>query len=678
VSLTTLALATLALVLPGIGICVAAYPPRAIDPALRVALVLPFGFAVIGLSSVTLALVGWLSAESVLAVAGAATIAAWAVAVRRGLRAQLAPLVDEVRGQRVDLGVGLAVLIGMALIRLRYSPLANFDWYGPWRYWTDGQDIASAGRVPHHTLQWGAVYSPTVNKVILNAFNGAMGYLLGDTPLPAMGALLFLATMAMAIALWALARELGLRRCAPLLPLSVMVITTNPIRADLGVYTAENWGRAIAFAALALGVRAVRNSQRWRYAVPAGVLFGTALATHMIPALICLLFLSVYALGWALLDRDLRQRALRLGAVLATAVVVVLPPLLLAGSSAGFQGASSNDYQAFPARLDPTASLEAGETRLKRPKQSGFFVTPAQIVERYVNKAGFGRSGVWAAMVTLAALLLAAAMALRLPRPLRPIAPAVVLMGVVLVAVAAAFSYRYDTLVPADFGGSRLFDYAELGTTLVVLALAEALSGWLAGRRSWLPYAALVAAVAVAAVVASPMFGPKQRAITNGNRALTLVNWVRDNTPCDARILPDRITLGTFNATTGRVSVLEGMGPYLRPDMLHTVLTQVLGANAFFRDPAAHRDYLAQQGVDYVILVTGIRVGSMKTHLGQGIDRTAFQQAPFLRQVAHTRFFTVYRVTGLAPANPTPDPRDYPWYRCGRGSLPRGSQRITV
>jgi hypothetical protein len=274
--------------------------------------------------------------------------------------------------------------------------------------------------------------------------------------------------------------------------------------------------------------------------------------------------------------------------------------------------------------------------------------------------------------------LLVVAMALRLPWPLRPIGPAVLLMAAVLVAVAAAFSYRYDTLVPADFGGSRLFDYAELGTTLLVLALAEAITGWLAIRRGWLPYATLVVATVVAAVVASPMFGPKPGAITNGKRALTLVNWVRANTPCDARILPDRITLGTFNATTGRVSVLEGMGPYLRPDMLHTVLTQVLGADAFFRDPAAHRDYLAQQAVDYVILVNRIRVGSMKNHLGQGADQTAFRRAPFLQEVAHKRFFTVYRVIGVAHANPTPDPRDYPWYRCGRGSLPRGSQRITA
>src|SRR5689334_23077031 len=171
------------------------------------------------------------------------------------------------------------------------------------------------------------------------------------------------------------------------------------------------------------------------------------------------------------------------------------------------------------------------------------------------------------------------------PRELRPIGIAVWGMGAVLLLVASAFSYRYTTLVPADFGGSRLFDYGLFGTALVGVALVEWAAIAAAARRAWLDYAVVAAVLIGFLVLASPAWGPKSTSITNGHRAINVANWIGANVPCNARMLPDRVTLGTFNATTGRVSILEGMGPYLRPSMLHPVLDEVLGANAFFHDP---------------------------------------------------------------------------------------------
>ena len=75
-------------------------------------------------------------------------------------------------------------------------------------------------------------------------------------------------------------------------------------------------------------------------------------------------------------------------------------------------------------------------------------------------------------------------------------------------------------------------------------------------------------AVAVAATVGPSRSGWEQ----NGRDSMAVLDWVDEHEPCGARILPDRVTLGTFAAATGRVSVVEGMGPYLRPAMLHTVL----------------------------------------------------------------------------------------------------------
>ena len=150
-----------------------------------------------------------------------------------------------------------------ALMRLRFSPLLNFSMFGPWRYWQDGIEIADAGRVPHQTLQWGATYTPTVSKVILNSYQAGMSYLIGASPLPAMGALLWLVAVGLACGLWALGRELGLRYTAALLPLLVLVLVDNELHRDLDVYTAENTGRMAAVCALMLGVRALRRRSGW-------------------------------------------------------------------------------------------------------------------------------------------------------------------------------------------------------------------------------------------------------------------------------------------------------------------------------------------------------------------------------------------------------------------------------
>ena len=53
--------------------------------------------------------------------------------------------------------------------------------------------LADAGRVPAQSHQWGALYTPAISKLVLNSFHGGASYLLGASPLPAMGALLWVA-----------------------------------------------------------------------------------------------------------------------------------------------------------------------------------------------------------------------------------------------------------------------------------------------------------------------------------------------------------------------------------------------------------------------------------------------------------------------------------------------------
>jgi len=252
----------------------------------------------------------------------------------------------------------------------------------------------------------------------------------------------------------------------------------------------------------------------------------------------------------------------------------------------------------------------------------------------------------------------------RFPPELRPLGLFVVLLGAVIVAIALAFSYRYDTYIPGTFGPHRLYDYACLLGVLLLLGCAEFAVGLLGRVRRWLPTAVCAGAIVLTAAGVAYAGAPaRQGWRENGDRALQVTNWVDANIPCGSRLLVDRLTLGTFAAETGRVSVAEGMGPYLRPSELHTVLDIVLGAHAFFENPAAHRAFLQEHRVNYVLVLKNVRIGSMVNTLEQGVDPQAFRSVPFLHLVHSDGTMDVYSVQG-SPASPQPDPRRFSGLDC--------------
>jgi hypothetical protein len=247
---------------------------------------------------------------------------------------------------------------------------------------------------------------------------------------------------------------------------------------------------------------------------------------------------------------------------------------------------------------------------------------------------------------------------------LRPLGVFVVLLAAVLLGFALLFSYRYGTYIPGTFGPHRLYDYACLLALLLVLGCLDQAVGLLSRLRAGLP--AIVCAVAVLATAATAAYAgaPARHGWQqNGRRAEHVTSWVDANLPCSSRLLVDRLTLGTFAAETGRVSVAEGMGPYLRPSELHTVLDLVLGAHSFFQDPSAHRAFLQKQMVDYVLVLKNVRVGSMVNTLEQGVDPASFDGVPFLRLVHSDATMDVYQVVDPAHGSP-PSPRNYAGFDC--------------
>jgi hypothetical protein len=666
-----LLIATIAVLIPGIGASLALHRPGEVPLATRIALSFGLGYAAVALSAVVLEVLHVLSEASFIALLAAVTGVAWMLVLRRaGLGAHMSALAEELRQERWLVLSGLAMLVAFAVMRLRFSPLINFSMFGPWRYWADGLEIADAGRVPHLTLQWGATYTPTVSKVILNSYHAGLSYLIGSAPLPAMGALLWVAAVGFAAALWSLGRELGLRYTAALLPPLVLVLLDNELHRDLDVYTAENVGRMAAVCALALGVRTLRTRGGRAETIATGVLFAVAAGSHGIPAFVMILGLGCYAVALMLVEGDRRGIVLRLAAVAAVTGLVWGASVGLSGGDVGFQGAKgSNRYAAFGAGVDPTASLFTGALVTRPPDSDHWYIAPDHLLRGFVASAiTRPASDLWLWLVPAGTLVLALAALWRFPEELRPLPLSAWLLGALLIAVALLFSYRYSTYIPGTFGPHRLYDYACLLLTLVVLACLEGAIGLLTPVRRWLPAAVATVLVlgfgATAAVAGAPARHGWQ---DNGRKAVAVTDWVDAHLPCGSRLLVDRLTLGTFAAQTGRVSVAEGMGPYLRPSELHTVLDIVLGAHAFFRDPAAHAGFLRAQAVDYVLVVKDVRIGSMVDTLEKDVDPARFHGLPFLKLVHSDDNVDVYRVEapGSGSTSP-PNPAHYPGLECRR------------
>jgi hypothetical protein len=672
----TIAIASVLVLVPGLGATLAAYPPGRVGPVTRLALMFGLGYAVVGITAVALVIVHGLQAATFFPLLAVVTAALWACGLRRGgAREHWAVLRGDVAADRWALAAGAVVFVAIAVVRLRSSPLLNFEMFGPWRYWADGLEIADAGRVPAETLQWGSTWTPTVSKVVLNSYHAALSYAIGRAPLPAMGALLWLASTGLAAGMWALGRELGLRRLAPLLPLLTLVVLDDELHRNLDVYTAENVGRMVAVCALVLAVRALRDRDGWMEPLLAAALFGAGFATHGVPVVALMVAMGWYAIARGLLDRAWRAILARLVVVAAAAVALTVTLLLASGGSIGFQGASGNgSYASFGHGVDPTASLLTGTVRHSPTDHGHWYVRPGAIMNDFADSSTTLKDApawvVW--LLPVAVVAVAVIVLRRFPRDLAPLGVLAAGTAATLLAVAFLFSYRYRTQIPGRFGIDREFDYLPLVLVLAALGLGEAALLRLRAVRGWIPLAVLAAFVVAPAVAVGATAGPaRQGWQQNGRDSVAVLDWVDEHAPCRARILPDRVTLGTFAAATGRVSVVEGMGPYLRPEMLHTVLALVLRAHRFFEHPAGGAAMLRRLGVDEVLVVKGVRIGSMVGTLESGVDPSAFRSVPYLRLIHSSPVLDVYRVRGAAGGG-FPDPSSMAGFHCERGAVPGG------
>lgn len=660
----------------------ATFRPGEVGIPTRLATVFGAGYAIVGLSSTFLTLLHILRPATLFVTLAATTVTLWVLGLMRGgPLARLRALGGDVRATPWTLGIGFAFLIGLAIVLSTYSPVVNFGTSNPFRYWADGLEIASGGQVPEGSLQWGTEYPPTVSKLVFNAFNAGVSYAVTE-PLGAMGGLTVLCLIAFPVSGWAVGSELGFRYSAPLLAVlfGARVFLGHLMAFSALLFVGESFGLMVATCGLALGLRALRYPGQWRAAILAGVVFAAAAGTHLVPALIMLTLLGWYAIARLLIERDLRRVAGAAAVILGLTGAIAGGNLLLSGGDIGFGGAEGSDrYDTSGGRFDPTVFFVNGDTHQDPGAQpatriennGGWYDRPQTVVADYVGKSTRLPSTRLLLYLVPAVIALAGiAAVLWFPKDLKPVGIIAIGFWVMILAVGLLFSLGYDTYIPARFPNRRLFAYGSLSFVLLGTSILEVVLLTLRRVRPWAPVVAATVLIGMAAAVVLPTARVSADQVAEGRQSVSVMNSIRADVPCDARILASQRTAGIFQAITGRAAVTEGMAPFVRPDILTTVIERLLEARRFFRYPKRNKDFLVNEGVDYVVVVKKKYLLDTYPQLLGRADRRALSDSPFLELVERNSLVDLYMVTGLQKAGDFPSPSDFPGYTCGRAPLP--------
>jgi hypothetical protein len=653
------------LLVPGAGAALAAAGPRSMSIESRLALAFGLGYALVGCVATSLALANALSRPAFVGGVVLATVVVWVLALRRAsLGEHAAAFREQAREAPFGLGAGLALLVGVAVTRPFYPVELNFSLAAPWRYWADGLEVAAAGSVPADSGQWGTEIPTTVSKVVFNSFEGSLSFLLGADPLEPMQGILAVTAVGLTAALLAVGRELGLKLLAPLVPALALFVPawlpfSRAFAVDLNTYKAENVGRMVAFCALVAGIVYIRRRGGPTLAVLAGALLAVAGLTHLVPALVAGLMLTLYAIVALVVERG-RVRHVLVGGAAAALVfgVLYLGTLELAGGDLGFQRATSGSrFTGLPADVDPTTSFFRQKLVPSAPKRR-FYIEPRNLAERFAAQSIPLDESVRRAVLVLAALALATVFMILVERALIPLAFVAWGLAGTLLAVGLFFSYRYGTQIPANFGPRRLFGYMALLPALVVPGVLEAAARPLRGNRVALAALPIVAAALAIGAAAARV---PERFLPAADAGQAVMARVASAVPCGTRMLPNARTAGSWEAVTGRRSIIEGMAPYLRPEVMAHVLPLLVDSREFFRDPQANRAFLAEQEADYVVFVhPGPWIGTAGGLIPTDGDLPGLRSLPELRPVLEDDQVSVFAVGDAAGAEPGTQPRRCP------------------
>jgi len=584
----------------------------------------------------------------------------WFFAIRRSsVSDQLKVMAADVRSNRLALAIGAIALFVLFAIHLKYMYVLGAPRYV---YYLNGIEIANSHGVPAATLEYGQSWPPATDKIYLDAFTGLLVLFTSNAALGP-GVLLVVSIIGAFLGLWATAWELGLRRTSVLLPvlcLANTAVLSTTLSIGFTDYRAEDFGRAVAFCALAVGIAAIRD-KGWRLAIAAGLILAAASGSHLIPVVVVVLVLCLAGFAAVVFGtgRDVRRQAfLRLVSVGGVSLVFAAVIRLFAGGAFGLEGASNQSgYAKAGTPYDPGAYLYGGKHIAMHPASWG--TQPGKVINAMV--AGAVHAPELKVLLLIVLPVIAAAVLLARPEYRALAVVGLGMMGA-LVVVGVGFAIVYHTYVDETFGVRRLTGYLAIGFALLLLGVAEVLLALI--ERAAPKIAVWTAAAAVLGVCAWLLPSTNVSADTKfvGSQRVKLVDWVRTSTPCDSRFLINQRTEGTFTALTGRFALTEGMGAFLRTNQLPYVVKLMLQTQSFFHYPVTDEQFLREHNISYVVVALGYQELGYEAPIGPPNTRQ-LSATPFLQLVYSSRSIMVYKVVG-DPASPVSPLLKGPYLHC--------------
>jgi hypothetical protein len=668
-SLLLLALVSCLLAVPGIAASLAAFPPGEVSVVIRAAAAFGLGYAASGGCAFVLAAVhafqlnffilSWLVVSAIL----------WLIVLRRtSLRLHAHALLDDLSKNTFPLLVGVLVLAAILILHFQFLHVLGAPRYV---YYLNGLEIANSGGVPSSTLEYGQAWPPATDKIFLDAFTGAV-VLLDHNVVIGPGVLLLISILGFALGLWATAWELGLRRTGALLPLlllSSQVIFNTTTTADQGQllsrrypansnfadYHADDFGRAVAYCALALCIVAIRQ-RRWRPAAVAGIVLAAASGTHLIVTVVVVIAVCCAGAAELLRGEDRAARLLVLRQVSVLGGVFAFLGLLIrlsAGGSFGLGGASNpSGYAEAHTSFDASRFLFTSKLTPQVPG-GHWYVSPSQVFSDIMAGSGISLP-VWGLLPALAGFAVGATLLFVFARTDVRIAGLVgfgIIAGIIVASML--FAYHYHVYLEATFGVRRLKDFSSLGSIIIALGVLEALLLVLDRRRPRLSTGVAAALIIVVSAWVLPTNVAPQQVSQLSRQRIRFFDWVRTQTPCNARFLIDERTEGPMTALTGRFALMEGMGAFLRVDKLPYLVSLMLASRKFFESPRSDEAFLREHGISYVVATQENRLLGINRPTGKA-KIPELQATPFLKRNLATKDVVVYRVLGVDPPPVSP------------------------
>lgn len=667
-SFLLLALMICMIVIPGVPATVVIFGQREGSVVTRLAVMFGLGFAVTAGCAFFLSAFDVFKLPEFLPMWVVLTAALWVWALRgRSFRGFLRATAADISGNRLALGIGALVLLVFMIVHLRYL----FVLGGPrYVYYLNGLEIANSHGVPKETLEYGQNWPPATDKIYLDSFTGLLVLFSKNTAVGP-GVLLLMSTFGSFVGLWAAAWELGLRRTGVLLPMLFMgntLFLTGSVASSYVDYRAEDFGRAVAFCALAAGIAAVREQDKryaWWLAGAGGVILAAASGSHLIPTVVVVIALCATGLGVLMFSYQGHDRVIpviRLVGLGALAGIGGLVIRLLAGGTFGLQGAAEpSKYRAIQTPngpMDPSGYLYGGVNVGRHPEL--WDVQVGQVFKTMVT--GGAQTPPGGEVLLIFALAVVAALVLLRHQPLRQVAIAGLGIMAALGFIGICFAVVYHTYVDATFGTRRLAPYMMIGFLLLIVGVFEVLCDLLERSSAKVAVALGVAAVVGISAWLMPSLTSYRQDNFVGTQRTRLVDWVRTQTPCNSRFLVNQRTEGTFTALTGRYALLEGMGAFLRTGQLPYVVGLMLKAQSFFKSPMNDEEFLRLHDISYVVVADGFQELGYAAPIGPPNVRE-LAAAPFLQLVFSTRSIRVYKVVGTKDS-PTSPMLDGPYLHC--------------